>query len=218
MAGRAVTIRNARPEEVRRLAEIEAACWPPGVAADAECFAARLRAWPEGQWAAEMDGRVVGVATSQRIRPGFLLAEPVTYERVTDGNRFARSHCPDGEVFQLVGVSVSPEARGARLGRVLVDHELAFARALPGVRRIVGFTRPVGYCRRPDLPVEEYAALRREDGRWADPVLDFHLGAGARIVSFHPNFRPEDPEALGYGILIEYPMGGEGGDRSPPFG
>ena len=39
----------------------------------------------------------------------------------------------------------------------------------------------------------------------ADPVLAFHQQAGARIISVHEGFRPEDLEALGAGVLIEYP-------------
>jgi len=206
MASESITIRNARPEEAERLATIEAQCWPADTAANAEQFASRLRIHPEGQWVAELDGRVVGVSVSQRITEAFLLREPVREDRLTDSGSFARSHDPDGDIYQLITVSVAPEGRGFRLGRRLVDRQLASARGLPSVRRIVGFTRPAGFHRHPDMTIEDYIALRDDGGRWVDAVLDFHLRAGARVVSVHPGYRPADEAARGYGVLIEYPM------------
>jgi len=199
-----MTIRNARFEEAAALAEIERLCWPSGMAADEDAFRGRLEVYPAGQYVAEVDGRLVGVVTAQRITSAFLDAEPLCYDRLTDGGRFRESHDPEGDVFQLISVSVAPAGRGMRLGRALIDHEIRFARSLPGVRRILGFTRPIGLKSRPDTPIEEYVTLRKPDGRWVDPVLDFHLSAGAQLISIHKDYRPVDREALGYGVLIEY--------------
>ena len=206
MAGTGVVIRNPRADEAALLAEIDRACWPAGIAADEAKFRARIQAYSEGQWAAEQDGKVVGLATAQRITSAFWQSGLVEFDRLTDDGRFSGSHEPEGELFQLISVSVLPEARGSRLGRRLVDHEIDFARSLPGVCRIIGITRPIGLHRHPEISLEEYVTLRRENGRYVDPVLDFHLGAGARVVSIHPNYRPADTEALGYGVLIEYPL------------
>ena len=199
-----VALRNAHVSEAASLAAIEAACWPAAMAADEECFQGRLDTYPEGQWVAERQGASIGVATAQRITAEFFHAGPATYDRLTDGGSFRNSHAADGDVFQLISVSVPPEARGLRLGRRLVDREIAFGRSLPGVRRIIGFTRPAGFRDYADMSIEEYVALRRDDDRYADPVLEFHLGSGARLVSIHPDYRPADEEAGGYGILIEY--------------
>jgi len=201
-----LTIRNPRPDEAGVLARIESVCWPAGMAADEECFAARLQTWRQGQWAADFKGEVVGAATAQRITEAFLNDGPMTYCRLTDAGRFVGSHSPDGDIFHLITVSVLPKARGMRLGRRMVDHELAFARSLPGVRRILGFTRPAGYHRHQDVDIERYVNLRDATGRYVDPVLEFHLSAGARVVSIHPGYRPKDTQALGYGVLIEYPL------------
>lgn len=205
MAG-GVVIRNADLDEAALLTDIDRACWPSGIAADEAKFRARIQAYPQGQWAAEQDGKLVGQATAQRITSAFWQSGPIEFDRLTDNGRFTGSHDPEGELFQLISVSVLPEARGSRLGRRLVDHEIEFARSLPGVRRIIGVTRPIGLHKHPAVSLEEYVTLRRENGRYVDPVLDFHLGAGARVVSIHPNYRPADTEALGYGILIEYPV------------
>ncbi|MEX0715194.1 MAG: GNAT family N-acetyltransferase [Planctomycetaceae bacterium] len=199
-------IRHADEGDLHAIAHVERLSWPAGMAADEERIAARLAAFPAGQLVAERDGRLVGYASAQRISSDLLQREPLTYERLTDDGRFTRTANPEGDVFQLVGVAVLPEERGSGLARELVDRQIVEARRMPGVRRIVGVTRPVRYQRHPEMPIEEYVARRNARGGVADPVLSFHLDSGARLVSLHPNFRPEDRAARGHGVLIEYPI------------
>ena len=200
-----VAIRPATPADVAALAAIEREAWPAPMAADPSRIEARLAAFAPGQLLAEVAGAPVGIAWSQRITAAHLDAGPITFDRLTDDGRFTRSHDPEGEIYQLIGVAVAASGRQMRLGRRLVDAEIALARSLPGVQRILGFTRPIGFANYPQLTVEHYVALRDSRDRPVDPMLAFHLGAGAELVSFHPAFRPEDTEARGYGVLIEYP-------------
>lgn len=203
-------IRTATPDDVAGMAEADAASWPPELASSAGQIAARIAAFPEGQLAAIRDGRVVGAVYAQRLDAGFF-AGPKTFRRLTDDGRFTATHDDEGEICQLIGVSVLPSERGSGLGRRLVDRGIDMARRLPGVRRIVGFTRPAGYHRRAELPIDEYVRLRDNSGRLVDAVLAFHDDAGARIVSTHADYRPEDVQTRGYGVLIEYATS----DRSP---
>lgn len=202
-------IRQATENDLPAIAEMERLSWPAGMAADEAQLAARLAAFPAGQLVAERAGRIVGYAAAQRISSDLLRHEPLTFATLTDGGRFTRTAIPAGDTYQLIGVAVLPEERGSGLARALVDRQLALARAAPGVRRIVGFTRPAGYHRHFEVPIEEYVLRRDRRGRIADPVLSFHLDAGARLVSVHPGFRPEDREARGHGVLIEYPLSEE---------
>lgn len=199
-------IRNARSNDVPGIIAVESESWPAGMAATPEQAAARIAAYPQGQWLAEVECRIVAVAWSQRISESFLALHADSYDQLTDGGRFTKSHDPRGEIFQLIGVGVSPEARGLRLGRMLVDHEIEVARSLTNVRRILGFTRPTGFHQHPGMTVSEYIALRDNSGNLVDPTLAFHVEAGAKIISIHPNFRPADVEAGGHGVLIEYPL------------
>lgn len=199
-------LRNATVADTVAMAEIDRQSWPEELATTRTEFEARIAAYPEGQWVAEEAGRILGVASAQRITEECLQKNGASYAALTDGNRFTRSHTPDGEIYQLVGVGVSPKYWGRQLGRKLVDQQIAFARSLPGVRRIVGYTRPARYYRHQNLMIEDYVDACREDGRRVDPILAFHLEAGARLVAIQPNFRPNDRQACGYGVLIEYPV------------
>lgn len=203
-----LNIRNARPDEVGRLAALEAVCWPTGLGATADQIARRIEVFPEGQWVARLADETIGFAASQRISAAFLGSTTVTFDAVTDGGCFTRSHHPHGEILQLVSVSVAPGVRGLGVGRRLVDHEIRIASDMEGVRRVLGVTRPRGFNRHPHMSIDDYVAARRESGVFLDPTLHFHLGSGARIVSIHPDYRPSDAESRGYGVLIEYDLNG----------
>ncbi|HID21153.1 MAG TPA: N-acetyltransferase [Planctomycetaceae bacterium] len=206
MANRGIKIRNARPGEAAEMAHVDRLSWPPELASTEEQFRARIAAYAEGQWVAEDNGRIVAVSSAQRISEKVLHNGHIDHNRLTDFGRFTRSHDPQGEVYQLIGIGVLPEYRWMQLGRLMIDHQVEFARGLAGIRRIVGFTRPVRYYRYSEMPIEEYVRRRTATGRLLDPVLSFHLDSGARLVSIHPNFRPEDHKACGYAVLIEYPV------------
>lgn len=186
------------------MAEVEALSWPERLAASRDAVAERISLFPEGQWVAEIDRKVVGAAFAQRIHPDVIAGSELTSDAVTDGGTLRKTHSPDGTIYQLIGVGVSPPGHGLGIGRVLIDRQIEYARGLPGIERIVGFTRPVNFHRFPEDSIEEYVARRSEGGQVWDPVLSFHLDSGARLVSIHPGFRPDDKEARGYGILIEY--------------
>jgi predicted N-acetyltransferase YhbS len=202
--GHLITIRTAAPADAEALAQIDAESWPAPLATTVDQWRSRLEAFAEGQLVIDYDGQAAVVAAAQRITEAFLHAGPMTHQRLTDGGTFARSHDPLGEIYQLVAVGASAVVNGLGLGRKLIDRQIEQARALPGIKRIIGLTRPARYHRHPELSIEEYAEQRNKTGRRYDPVLEFHLGAGAKLVSTHADFRPDDDQARGYGVLIEY--------------
>lgn len=204
MAEPEITVRAATLSDADAMAEVDRQCWPARLATSADEFAARIAAYADGQLLAVLAGGVVGTASAQRITAEFLAAQSDSYDSITAGNCFTRSHTDDGKIYQLVGVGVLPEIRGRQLGRTLVDRQIELARSLTGVQRIVGFTRPAAYSRHAAIPIEDYVRTRNSDGDMLDPVLAFHVEAGARIVSVHRDFRPNDSDACGYGVLIEY--------------
>jgi GNAT superfamily N-acetyltransferase len=202
-----LSLRTAVPADAEALVRIDAESWPDALAVSVDQWQARLATFAAGQMVALFDGEAAAVTSAQRITEAYLHAGPVTYDRITDRGTFRNSHDPNGEIYQLVAVGAGAIVRGFGVGRRLIDRQIEFARSLPGVKRIVGITRPARYYRHPEMPIERYVELRNKTGRRFDPVLEFHLGSGAKLVSTHAAFRPEDEESLGYGVLIEYPVG-----------
>jgi predicted N-acetyltransferase YhbS len=199
-------IRPAQLDDVPLLSEIEQSAWPKGMASTADEIRSRVELFPTGQLVAEIGGKVVAFATAQRVRQAFFTANQSTFPAVTDHGRIVGSHADDGDIYHLIGVCVLHSHQGFGLARVLIDRQIEIARSLPGIRRILGVTRPARYHKRSTLSIEQYVVLRSASGRLIDPVLAFHLDYGARLVTTLPGFRPEDHDSLGYGVLIEYPV------------
>jgi GNAT superfamily N-acetyltransferase len=197
-------LRSATIDDAANMARVESQSWSRELASSKDQIRDRIHTFPAGQWVAEPGGQIVGIVFAQRISQLFLDQTPRQYNLLTDEGRFVSTHRSDGEIYQLVGVGVLPTSRGARLGRQLVDRQVEFARSLPGVDRIIGFTRPSGYHRHSDSPIDDYVQLRRADGRLVDPTLAFHSEGGAEIISTHADYRCEDLQSCGYGVLIEY--------------
>ena len=204
MAGDRLVLRTASPDDVDELVRLEADCWPEALAADSLQIEARIAAYRDGQWVAELDGQLLGYSSAQRIAAELLESNPLNYETVTDRDRFTATHNGDGDIYQLVGVSSHPASRGQGIGRQLVDQQVERAWTLDGIPRVLGFTRPTGRHLAPHHSLTQYLELHSAASH-PDRTLAFHLNAGALVVSLHDNFRPQDLQCLGAGVLIEYP-------------
>jgi len=218
MVERSIIVRRANSTDVHAMAEVDRQSWPRQLATTVEQYASRIDTFAEGQLLAEMDQRVVAVASAQKITDSFLHKEGHSYAQITDQGHCMRSHDPNGEIYQLINVGVFPNYRGHHLGRRLIDKQIDLAKKIGNspksvgtshIRRILGFTRPASLHLHPDLTIEDYLLRRNTDGTCIDPVIAFHLNAGAQLVNIVRNFRPEDTQARGFGVLIEYPVDGQ---------
>lgn len=123
-------------------------------------------------------------------------------------------HLPEGNTGFLVGVGVNPEFRGEefwhnlRFKNPMRISALLIARTLDtlfglGVERVIANARIPFYHVRPEMRVEEYCALRRDDGEFYDPVLRFHERMGARILK-PVEYSMEDKESRNGGCWVLY--------------
>jgi len=138
----------------------------------------------------------------------------------------------DGEPDRLcaLAILVSPEVQGTGLSSRLLAHMRGLA--VP-FGTLVAPVRPTAKTHRPRMPIEEYVALRREDGAHADPWLRTHERAGGTILGTaeeamliegsHADWQewtglelPEEGDALVPGALVPVRFeGGRGVYREP---
>ena len=86
-----------------------------------------------------------------------------------------------GNLVSALEISVRQDLRGQGLSDLMLAAMRSNAAAL-GFSSLVAPVRPNGKHLRPDLSIEAYAALRRDDGLPLDPWLRVHVRAGGKIV------------------------------------
>lgn len=90
-----------------------------------------------------------------------------------------------GNIVSALEISIRPDLRGHGLSHVMLHAMRANAAAL-GFPSLVAPVRPNGKHLFPEMPIADYADLRRDDGLLVDPWLRAHVRAGGVIVGVSP--------------------------------
>ncbi|KYZ77988.1 GCN5 family acetyltransferase [Anaerosporomusa subterranea] len=116
---REITIRRVRPEDVERIAEIEALCFPAAEAAQQEVFKERIAAFPDCFFVAEIDGTLAGFIN------GCITNSAVIYDELFHNTRH---HIPDGKNLTVFGLDVIPQYRNQGIAAQLMKHFIQTAK------------------------------------------------------------------------------------------
>lgn len=90
-----------------------------------------------------------------------------------------------GNVVSLLAISVRPERRGQGVPQLLIG-AIRRAAAAGGHASVIAPVRPTLKAQYPLIPIERYAAWRRDDGSHFDPWLRTHERVGGTIVAPAP--------------------------------
>ena len=114
-----ITIRQVRADDLDRIADLEAICFPSSEAASRTSFAARIAAFPDCFLVAQEEQIVIGyvdgcLTDSETIRDEFF--------------HDASHHNPHGRNLCVFGLAVAPESRGLGIGVLLLNHFIDLAK------------------------------------------------------------------------------------------
>jgi ribosomal protein S18 acetylase RimI-like enzyme len=112
-------IRAVHAEDLDRIAEIEAACFPAAEAATRESFKRRIATFPDCFFVAETSGKIIGFIN------GCITNSPVIYDEMFHDSRH---HIPDGENLSVFGLDVLPEHRKQGIAAELMNHFIQVAK------------------------------------------------------------------------------------------
>jgi predicted amidohydrolase/GNAT superfamily N-acetyltransferase len=160
-----------------------------------------LRLFPEGQLAAEVDGRIVGAVASLIIRKERDPYRAHTYAGITDGGYF-HNHDSSGDTLYGADVYVDPDCQGCGVGAALYEARRRLCKSL-NLRRILAGGRLANYESRADACTPEDYVRRVTDGVIKDPVLSFQLREGFTVRGVLRNYIT-DPMSRNFASLIEW--------------
>lgn len=158
-------IRNAQKEDIKTLAEIEAACFPAAEAASYEALVERFEVFPDCFFVAEKDGKIIGFINGMS-----------TNSKVIDDEMFANAslHNASGAYQSVFGINTLLEYREKGVGTALMKALIAAAKSkgckgviLSCKEKLIAFYEIFGY--------ENLGLSKSQHGGavWFDMILTF---------------------------------------------
>lgn len=187
-------VRNARPGDVRAIADLVRRAYDDLPAYTHGEIRGQINNYPDGCFVARLDGKVVGYCATMRLAERVALADQ-SWDEVT-GNGFGSRHDPRGDWLYGYEMCVDPATRGTRIGRRLYEERRALAERLEltGIvfgGRMPGLARAMRRKTNRAQSAADYLQLVI-DGKLHDPVLRFQLANGFEPQGILENYLPED--------------------------
>ena len=150
----------------------------------------QLHQFPEGQFVATYESRIIGYCATFRI-PESLALKSHDWATIT-GRGFASRHDPQGDWLYGMDVCVDPDFRGQRIGQRLYNERKRLCEHLR-LKGIVFAGRMPNLARRWNVvgSAERYLQLVLE-GKQRDPVIGFQLRNGFEPIGILSDYLPLD--------------------------
>lgn len=191
-------VRPARPADIPGILDLVGRVYPEMGTYSAGVVRGQINNFPQGQFVAVFESRIVGYCASMRIDEAVAL-KPHDWATITGGG-FGSRHDPNGNWLYGYEMAVDPKRRGLRIGKRLYDARRALAEALE-LRGIVIAGRMPGYRRaRGRVSGPDDYLVQVQEGRLRDPVLGFQLANGFTPIGVLPRYLPSDEASAGNAV------------------
>lgn len=159
-----------------------------------------LNTFPEGQLVAELEGNIVGSATSLIVLLNPNYADH-TWTGIT-GNGMLTTHLPGGDTLYGADISTHPKVRHRGIGHKLYQGRKDIAMRM-NLKRMIAGGRLYNYCEYSEKLAPREYALDVVDCKLHDLVLSFDLINGFKFIKVLSHYL-DDARSLNYASFIEW--------------
>lgn len=196
-------VRTAHAADAKPIAALSAKVYGKAEAFSTAQIRGLINNFPEGQFVAEYEGKIVGHCATLIVSSRQAFA-PHSWNEIT-GDGFGRLPPDNGDILYGMEVCVDPDFRRLRIGERFYRKrkELCDEFELKGIV-IVG--RMPGYARkRRQYPDPQSYLDAVVDKQVRDQVINFQLNQGFQPRGVLPGYLPEDRQSGGNGVLMFWP-------------
>lgn len=197
-----VAVRNTRPGDFEGIAAISRAIYVGAPAWSEKQLSSHLAMFPEGQFVAERDGRIVGMAASLIVLWDDYSME-TSWRDFTDHGMFTNHDPERGRTLYGAEVMVHPAVQGQGVGKALYGARRTLVERL-GLLRIRAGARLAEYSRHADRLSPEDYTQRVVRGELSDSTLSFQLAQGFVVIGVARDYLRHDPASHGHAAIIEW--------------
>jgi len=200
-----ILIRKMEKRDAPQLAHLQEVVFPdliPEERMKAIHFSSHVDLFPEGQWVAEIDGKIAGSTSS--IRYHFDPEHPEMHrfaDLFDDG--FMRTHQPEGNWLYGMDMAVFPEYRGLGIARKLYRARQNLVREL-GLEGQVTVGMLNGFAAHSTQYTLEKYYLALVDGVLKDPTVSVQQKIGFKLCGLMKDYL-SDPTCGNAGVLLVLP-------------
>ncbi len=189
-------VRRAKRSDIDALADLSRRVYAPVAGYSRRTLRAQLNNFPDGQFVAEYDGKIVGHCATFITTEAVALAKH-SWAEIT-GQGLASRHNDSGDVLYGMEVSVDPSYRRLRIGQRLYDARKQLCQSLDLKGIVFGGRMPGLHRRLKSLgSAEAYVEAVREK-QIRDTVIGFHLANDFEIIGLLHDYDPSDKQSRGY--------------------
>jgi len=199
-----VKVRRWHLEDIPGILKVQGAAYS-GFSAKDLCserdYRMQFAAFPEGQLLAEVDGEIIGYATSLIVQledssPWY------SYSEISGVGTFS-THTPSGDTLFGADIAVLPEWQGKGVSQKLYQGRKKILKRF-NLRRMVAGGRIPGYIHHSGKMSPEEYIEKVIAGELKDTALSAHLKAGYQVKGVHMDYL-SDSESLNYATFLEMP-------------
>lgn len=200
-----ILIRKMEKRDADQLAHLQKVVFPdliPEERMKAIHFSSHTDLFPEGQWVAEIDGKIVGSTSSIRYHFNPSSPEMHRFADLFDGG-FMRTHQPEGNWLYGMDMAVFPEFRGLGIARRLYRARQKVVNTLGLEGQVtVGMLNGFAAHAKEYSLAEYYLALKNGDLK--DPTVSVQQKIGFNMVTLMTDYL-SDPTCGNAGVLLVLP-------------
>jgi GNAT superfamily N-acetyltransferase len=199
-----IKIRNITKNDIPKVVDLQKDSYPDmaayGMIWPSSFLQSHMNIFPEGQLCAEVEGKIVGSASSLIVSLRSDHADH-TWDDIT-GHGLFTNHDANGDSLYGADISIHPEFRNKAIGTMLYNVRKAMTIRLK-LRRMIAGGRLYNYHRYAGIMSAQEYAEKVVKGELSDPVLSFQIKNGFRFIKVLSDYL-YDKRSLNYASFIEW--------------
>lgn len=198
-----IVTRKLRKEDIPEMIECSRAAYhdySPEYLMTARQYEMQLKVFPEGQFVAVCQGRIIGYAHALIVN----IDDEFWYsiDEITGAGTFS-THNPDGDTLYGADIAVHPDFRRRGVSGLLYKRRKALL-TRQNLKRMIAYGRIPGYKNHAGKMTAEQYVKKVMDGELKDYALNAHLKAGYQVKKVQLDITV-DRSSLNYSTFLEMP-------------
>ncbi len=195
----AIIIRNTKPHHFEAIRSLQSKVYPDIKPWSIEQLTNHLKVFAEGQFVADLNGKIVGTSSSFIIMWDEYGPEH-NWKEVTGSGTFS-THNPEGKTLYGAEVCVDPDYRKMGIGQKMYQARRLLCTRL-NLKRIIAAGRLPNYHLYADKMEPHLYCMKVVWGDIYDPVLRFQLKQGFQFCDIVENYLHGDTQSMEFASLI----------------